>query len=243
MLDIPARGCLNIHASLLPRWRGAAPIQRAILAGDARDRHLHHAMEAGLDTGPVLLEQRDRRSARATPPAALTERSPQLGAEAIVEALAGLDALEPAPQDAARATYAAKIAKAEARIDWIAAAAQIDRQVRAFNPAPGAEARVGGRAAQDLGGGAGAGCAARPGKSLAATRGELWSRAATGALRLLEVQRPGGRRMPAAEFLRGKRLAPRTPQMRKPLILTGFRCRRHRARCWQVLEISGKLIS
>ncbi len=136
VLDAPVRGCLNVHASLLPRWRGAAPIQRAILAGDAATGVCIMAMEAGLDTGAVLLRE-------ATPIAdktagALTDELSAMGARLMVQVLADLDAYPPLPQPADGVTYAAKIDKAEARIDWTQPAEAIKRQVRAFSPAPGA---------------------------------------------------------------------------------------------------------
>jgi methionyl-tRNA formyltransferase len=200
VLDIPLRGCLNVHASLLPRWRGAAPIQRAILAGDERTGISIMRMEAGLDTGPVLLE-------RALPIApddttgSLTEKLSRLGAEAIVEALARIDSLHPRPQDPSQATYAAKISKPEAAVDWSLPAGQIERQVRAFNPAPGAEATLGGlhvkiweaRALSEN---------LPPGEIRVVPHG-LTVGCGSGSLELLRVQRPGGRRMAAEEFLRG----------------------------------------
>lgn len=136
VLDAPARGCLNVHASLLPRWRGAAPIQRAILAGDAETGVCIMAMEAGLDTGAVLLRE-------ATPIAGktagtLTDELSAMGARLMVQVLADPDAYPPLPQPADGVTYAAKIDKAEARIDWTQPAEAIERQVRAFSPAPGA---------------------------------------------------------------------------------------------------------
>lgn len=200
VLDLPSGGCINIHASLLPRWRGAAPIQRAILAGDRETGISIMRMEAGLDTGPVLLE----RAIPITPTdttGTLTEKLAALGAEAIVEALAHLDRLEPRQQDAAAATYASKVAKTEAAIDWNRPAAEISRQVRAFNPAPGAEATVRGvklkiweaEEAPDV---------LEPGE-VSATDGRLLVGCGSGALRMVRVQRPGGRRMGAEEFLRG----------------------------------------
>lgn len=136
VLAAPARGCLNVHASLLPRWRGAAPIQRAILAGDAETGVCIMAMEAGLDTGAVLLRE-------ATPivgktAGALTDELSAMGARLMVQVLADPDAYPPLPQPADGVTYAAKIDKAEARIDWTQPAQAIERQVRAFSPAPGA---------------------------------------------------------------------------------------------------------
>lgn len=137
VLDAPARGCLNIHASLLPRWRGAAPIHRAVMAGDAETGVCIMQMEVGLDTGPILLR-------RPTPigdtetTGDLHDRLAAIGAEAIVEALGGLDALVPRPQDDARATYAPKVEKAEARVDWSLPAAEVDRLIRGLSPFPGA---------------------------------------------------------------------------------------------------------
>ncbi len=202
VLELPRHGCLNIHASLLPRWRGAAPIQRALLAGDEETGIGIMRMEAGLDTGPVLLTIRTSIGTRETA-GSLLQRLTELGATAIVEALARLDELKAEPQDDTRATYAAKISKADARIEWTQPAAHIDRQIRAFNPLPGAEARVGEEVlkvwqAEVVG------MRASPGEVLASKADGLVVGCGEGALRLLEIQRPGGRRMPAAEFLRGK---------------------------------------
>ena len=135
VLDAPARGCLNVHASLLPRWRGAAPIQRAILAGDPVTGVTIMQMEAGLDTGPVLATARvpveDRTSGQ------LHAELGTVGARLMVETLAQLDDLRPQPQDEREATYAAKIDKAEARLDWRKPAELLEREVRAFAPFPG----------------------------------------------------------------------------------------------------------
>lgn len=199
VLDLPRHGCLNIHGSLLPRWRGAAPVQRAILAGDPTTGICIMRMEAGLDTGPVLLRREIAIGAEATAGSLMEELS-KLGAEAIVEALDRLPELAPQPQDEARATYAAKIAKAEARIDWSRRNVEIDRQVRAFNPSPGAEASLGGAAlkiwkAQPVPGDG------PPGTWIDA--GSLVVACGSGGLRLIEVQRPGARRMAAEAFARG----------------------------------------
>ena len=202
VLEIPARGCLNIHASLLPRWRGAAPIHRALLAGDSRTGVCIMRMEAGLDTGPVLLERALPIGSRDTT-GTLTDKLAQLGAGAIVEALARLDDLTPRPQDPALATYAAKVDKGEARIDWQCTALELDRRIRAFNPAPGAEAELGGvrlkiweaELAGDL--------SLKPGAMLRKGHSELYVGCADGALRLLRVQKPGSRSMTAGELLQG----------------------------------------
>jgi methionyl-tRNA formyltransferase len=206
VLAIPARGCINIHASLLPRWRGAAPIQRALLAGDPVTGITIMQMDAGLDTGPMLLRKELAVEGRATT-GSLTEALASLGAAAICEALDHLDRLTPEPQDDTRATYAAKISKAEARIDWRQPAAQIDRQVRAFDPAPGAEAQLAGAslkvwAAQPVEG------RGRPGQVLAVDESGVTVACGSGALHLTRLQKPGGRKLAAGEFLRGTPLAP-----------------------------------
>lgn len=137
ILDAPRMGCLNIHASLLPRWRGAAPIHRAIMAGDAETGICIMQMEAGLDTGPVLLRQSTPIGAEETTQD-LHDRLSQMGAALIVEALDRLPSLTPETQPAEGVTYAAKIDKAESRIDWTRPAVEIDRQIRALSPFPGA---------------------------------------------------------------------------------------------------------
>jgi methionyl-tRNA formyltransferase len=137
ILDAPASGCLNIHASLLPRWRGAAPIQRAIMAGDAQTGVCIMQMEAGLDTGPVLLREALDIGAEETT-AQLHDRLSDMGARLIVDALGQLNDLTAEVQPEAGVTYAAKIDKAEARIDWSLPADQVDRQIRGLSPFPGA---------------------------------------------------------------------------------------------------------
>lgn len=201
VLDVPPLGCINIHGSLLPRWRGAAPIQRALLAGDAVTGITIMRMDVGLDMGPMLATHEIPIGARDTT-GSLTEALADLGARAIVDALAHIDSLAARPQDNALATYAAKITKADARIDWGRPAAELDRQIRALNPAPGAESRLGGEplkiweaTAIDASG--------NPGEVLAADDGDLVVAAERGALRLHTVQRPGARRMSVADFLRG----------------------------------------
>lgn len=200
VLDIPEHGCLNIHASVLPRWRGAAPVQRAILAGDPVTGVSIMRMELGLDTGPVLLVREVPIAPRATT-GSLTETLAELGADAITEALGRLSELVPVPQEPALATYAPKVVKMEARIEWDGSNIDIDRRIRAFNPAPGAEARLGGEvlkiwAAEPVPG------EGPPGTWLAKAPAGVIA-CGSGALKLLEVQRPGGRRMPAEAFLRG----------------------------------------
>ncbi|MBC2777917.1 methionyl-tRNA formyltransferase [Parasphingopyxis marina] len=136
ILEAPQRGCLNIHASLLPRWRGAAPVQRAILAGDMRTGVTIMQMERGLDTGPMLATRKtpvDRKTA-----GELTQELADLGAALIVDVLADLSAYDPEAQDGGHATYASKLDKAEARLDFSEPAAMLERAVRAFNPMPGA---------------------------------------------------------------------------------------------------------
>ena len=205
VLDIPARGCINIHASLLPRWRGAAPIHRAILAGDERTGVAIMRMEAGLDTGPVLLERAIAIAARATT-GALTAELAALGAEAIVDALARWSDLVPRAQDESRSTYAAKVTREEARIDWHGSSAEIDRRVRAFDPQPGAEARLDDETvkiwrAQPVAG------RGEPGAVLAAGPGGIVIACGSGALRVEILQRPGGKRLAAGEFLLGRAVA------------------------------------
>ena len=142
ILDAPRHGCLNIHASLLPRWRGAAPIQRAILAGDGETGVTIMQMERGLDTGPMLLKEStlvDRKTA-----GELTDELARMGAELVVRTLARLADVEPTPQPEDGVTYASKIDKAEAKIDFAQPATAVERAVRAFNPAPGAWCEIGG---------------------------------------------------------------------------------------------------
>ena len=202
VLDAPARGCLNIHASLLPRWRGAAPIQRAIMAGDAETGVCIMQMEAGLDTGPVLLR-------RATPIAAeetagdLHDRLRVLGARAIVEALARLDDLVPEAQPEHGVTYAEKIDKAEARVDWTAPAAQIDRKIRGLSPFPGAWTEVAGKRVKLLRSRVAEGTGV-PGTVLDG----FTIAAGDGAVEIVQVQPEGKGPMFTQDWLRGARIAP-----------------------------------
>lgn len=201
VLAIPARGCLNVHASLLPRWRGAAPVQRALLAGDTATGISIMQMDAGLDTGPVLSRHEIAIEPRETA-GSLLERLAALGASAIVEALDALPRLTAQPQDDALATYAAKIAKGEARIDWGRSAAEIDRQVRAFNPFPGSETRLGEEAVK-IWAAEPVPARGRPGEVIEARPESLVVACGADALRLTELQRAGRSRMGAGEFLRG----------------------------------------
>jgi len=209
VLEAPRLGCWNIHASLLPRWRGAAPIQRAILAGDAGTGITIMQMDAGLDTGPMLLVRPLPIGAREDA-GALHDRLAALGAEAIVSAIDEWQAGRrvPVPQPSDGATYAPKIRKEEARIDWTAPAPAVDRLVRAFNPWPVAETRWQDRqlrvwAAEPVAAAPGA----EPGQVLEASGGRIVVAAGEGALNLTRVQLAGRRAMTAAEFLNAHVLA------------------------------------
>jgi methionyl-tRNA formyltransferase len=200
VLDAPRLGCLNIHASLLPRWRGAAPIHRAIMAGDAQTGVCIMRMEAGLDTGPVLLRKETAIGPEETT-GELHDRLSALGAGAIVEALDRLDMLTPQVQPEAGVTYAQKIDKAEARIDWSRDAEEIDRTIRGLSPFPGAWTMAGGRRVKLLRSGLAEGTGA-PGEVLA--EGKI--ACGTGAILLRQVQPEGKGPMSAEEWWRGARL-------------------------------------
>jgi methionyl-tRNA formyltransferase len=206
VLDIPRLGCLNIHASLLPRWRGAAPIQRAIEAGDAETGVTIMHMDAGLDTGPMLLAEPLKLGADETA-GELHDRLATLGARLIVDALAQYDTLTPVAQPASGATYAAKISKAEAQLDWQQPAEVLARKIRAFNPFPGATLALAGETVKIWRAEAVTN-AGSPGQILAAAADGIIVATGQGALRLTELQKPGGRRVTSAEFLRGNPLAP-----------------------------------
>ena len=197
ILDAPKRGCLNIHASLLPRWRGAAPIHRAILSGDSETGICIMQMEAGLDTGPVLLREAMTIGATETT-GELHDRLSTLGARMICETLDRLDSLTPAPQPEAGVTYAAKIDKAEAKIDWARPAVELVRLVNGLSPFPGAWCDVAGERVKllraDLVAGSGEAGTVLQGFDIAC---------GTGALRVLEAQREGKKPMPSAEILKG----------------------------------------
>ena len=204
VLDMPRRGCINIHASLLPRWRGAAPIQRAILAGDAETGICIMQMDAGLDTGPVLLREATPIGPQDTAKT-LHDRLAAIGARLIVEALER--DLEPVPQDSAEATYAAKLDKKEAAIDWSDSAEAIDRRVRAFNPVPGAATTYAGAAIKIWSAAPGEPVAAPAGTVVAADRdGIVVACGGGGSVRVTELQRAGAKRLPAAAFLAGTAL-------------------------------------
>ena len=200
VLDLPRFGCINIHASLLPRWRGAAPIQRALLAGDAETGVCIMQMEAGLDTGPVLLRGAFPIAGDDTS-ATLHDRLAALGAQLVVAALERLP-LPAEPQPADGVTYAQKIGKAEAQIDWSLSAAELDRHIRAFNPFPGAQAQFGGqtvklwRAVPVDGSG-------EKGQILAVDRNSIVVACGSEALAVSELQKAGGKRLPVRDFLAG----------------------------------------
>ena len=213
VLDIPALGCWNVHASLLPRWRGAAPVQRAIAAGDRETGVCLMQMEAGLDTGPVLLERRTP-IADGDTGGSLHERLAVLGAEVLAEGLARAladDLPAPTPQPDTGVTYAHKLDKAEAVLDFARPASELQRMVRAFDPWPVAVAEVAGErlrvwTAEAIEGRA----EAAPGSVLAAGPGGLDIACGEGALRLLSVQRAGGRRMHVRDYLNAR------PELRAP---------------------------
>jgi methionyl-tRNA formyltransferase len=210
ILDAPRLGCLNVHASLLPRWRGAAPIQRAIMAGDTETGITIMQMEAGLDTGPMLMKERVPIGPHTTA-GALHDSLKDLGGNLLVRALAALDRgqIEPVPQDDRDATYAPKIDKAEAKIDWGRNAEDVARQVLGLSPFPGAyfeaadekgrTARIKVLLAEAVAGAADPGTLLGDGLTVAC---------GTGALRLVTVQRAGKGAMPAGEFARGFAMTP-----------------------------------
>ncbi len=206
VLDLPRQGCLNIHASLLPRWRGAAPIHRAIQAGDAETGITIMQMDAGLDTGPMLLSRAEAIHADDTT-GSLHDRLALLGAEMIVEALRALPGgLTATPQPADGVTYAAKIGKAEASIDWNRPAVELERAIRAFNPFPGAVATLQ-QTPVKLWRARAIDAAGTPGEVLLAEGAGVIVACGEGALCITELQKPGGKRLPAADFLRGMPIA------------------------------------
>ena len=206
VLDIPGRGCLNIHASLLPRWRGAAPIQRAIQAGDRETGITIMQMDAGLDTGAMLLQKSLAIESDDTA-ASLHDKLARLGAECVVDALSRLEALMPVAQDSAHATYAAKLSKAEAALDWTRPADELARSIRAFNPVPGAHTVWEGQAIKVWQAVVETARTGSPGEVLDADERGIVVACGTDALRLLELQSAGGKRLSAAAFLAGHAIA------------------------------------
>jgi methionyl-tRNA formyltransferase len=207
LLDAGRYGALNIHASLLPRWRGAAPIQRALLAGDRETGVSIMQMDAGLDTGPVLTQERIAIDAN-DDAGVLHDKLAALGAEAIVRALEAIKAgrARATPQTQEGVTYAAKIDKRETRLDWTRPAPELERAIRAFRPAPGAFGLLDGEPLKLWRAEVVAG-SAEPGM-LSVRDGKLVIACGSGALAVSELQRAGARRVSAAEFLRGRPLAP-----------------------------------
>jgi methionyl-tRNA formyltransferase len=205
LLRAAPRGAINVHASLLPRWRGAAPLQRALLAGDAVTGATIMQMEEGLDTGPILLQASVAIAPEDTA-GTLHDKLAALGADLLVRALA--ETPTPRPQEESEATYAHRITTDEAEIDWSRGAPEIDRQVRAYDPVPGARTQLNGvalkiwhaRPEPETGG--------VPGTVRAADAAGIVVACGTGALRVLEVQRAGGKRLSAGAFLAGHKLAP-----------------------------------
>ena len=202
VLDLPPHGCLNIHASLLPRWRGAAPIHRAIEAGDAETGITIMQMDAGLDTGDRLLDQAEPIHPDDTT-ATLQDRLAALGGRLIVQALAAR-ALTRTPQPAQGVTYAHKIDKAEAGIDWTQPAAEIERRLRAFDPFPGCSFVLDGETVKLWRARVVPGRTGPPGQVLQAGDGQCVVACGEQALALLQLQRPGGRRIDTAAFLQGQ---------------------------------------
>ncbi|MEW8399462.1 MAG: methionyl-tRNA formyltransferase [Candidatus Thiodiazotropha sp.] len=203
VLDIPRLGCVNIHASLLPRWRGAAPIQRALLAGDRESGVTIMQMEAGLDTGPMLYALKTPIHNHDTG-GSLHDRLAELGAEALLASLPALaeGRLEGEPQDEAEANYAKTLEKQEGMIDWSDSAEMIDRKVRAFNPWPVAQCRYADKMmriwqSEPLA----EACAGKPGEVLRSGKPGIDVATGDGVLRILQLQMPGKRALSAADFL------------------------------------------
>ena len=201
VLGAPRLGCINVHASLLPRWRGAAPIQRALLAGDSETGVTIMQMDAGLDTGPMLLKEAVPIGPKATAQE-LHDRLAALGASLVVRALAGLAAgtLAALQQPAEGVTYAKKLTREEGRLDWRKTAAELERAVRALNPAPGVWLEHGGERIKVLAAEIVAAASGAPGTVLDAA---LTVACGSGALRLTRLQRPGRAPMEADALLRG----------------------------------------
>ena len=205
VLDMPRNGCINIHASLLPRWRGAAPIQRAIEAGDSETGVTIMQMDEGLDTGPMLAKERIAIEAADTA-TSLHDKLAELGGRMIVATLRDLTqgALAPVPQLEEGANYAAKIMKHEATLDFSLSAQDVARKIQAFNPFPGCAAQFGGEQIKIWKAEAvDAATAAQAGTVLEAGGDGILVACGDGAVRLLELQKPGSKRLPVAEFVKG----------------------------------------
>jgi len=205
VLDMPSLGCVNLHASILPRWRGAAPIQRAILAGDSESGVCLMQMEAGLDSGPVLAEVRTSIATGETG-GSLHDRLSQLAADLLAKHLDDLACghLVPVIQDESQVTYAHKLEKAEASIDWQQDAVAIERRVRAFNPWPVAQTQYEGKSLRIRSARAVDQVDGSPGAVVAAGKQGIDVVCGQGCLRLLEIQLPGGKRLDAAAFLNAR---------------------------------------
>lgn len=204
ILQMPLHGCLNIHASLLPRWRGAAPVQRAILAGDTETGITIMQMDEGLDTGDMLLKKSCPISGQDTA-RSLHDKLARLGAEAITEALGMLERghLHKQAQDATRATYAAKIIKAEANLNWAQSADYLERAIRAYNPVPGAYSSLNGMSVKIWQANKAEGQQGEPGTVLMVDKNHIRVACGQGALNLEILQRPGGKPLPVSQFLQG----------------------------------------
>jgi methionyl-tRNA formyltransferase len=204
VLQLPRLGCLNIHASLLPRWRGAAPIQRAILAGDAETGITIMQMDVGLDTGDMLLKKSCAIDAKDTAET-LHDKLAALGAQAITEALPLLEQgkLTPVQQDDSLANYAAKLTKEEAQLDWSLEACQLDRVVRGYNPFPGASSIINDTPLRIWQASIRTGLSGEPGTVLVVEKNALVVACGNEALSLEVLQRPNAKALPAAQFLQG----------------------------------------
>ena len=204
VLQMPHHGCLNIHASLLPRWRGAAPIQRAILAGDAETGITIMQMDEGLDTGAMLIKKTCLVSVQDTAQT-LHDRLAKLGAEAIIEALNKLSHgnISGVAQDAAQATYAAKIIKSEAQLDWTQSAAQLNRAIRAYNPVPGAYSSLNGTTIKIWQASESEQLYGEPGTVRAINKDDIQVACGHGSLKLQVLQRPNGKSLPVSQFVQG----------------------------------------
>jgi methionyl-tRNA formyltransferase len=211
VLAMPRLGCWNVHASLLPRWRGAAPIQRAILAGDAETGVCLMQMQAGLETGPVLLSARTKIESNDTG-GSLHDRLAGLGAQVLAEGLqraARGEVPDAIPQSGEGVTYAHKLDKAEAKLDFSSSAIELERKVRAFDPWPVAEAEIAGErvriwSAEARDSGLGTRDSAKPGEIVAALKQGIDIACGEGVLRILKLQRAGGRVISAADYLNGR---------------------------------------